>query len=291
MIRPRLAILTASACSVAFLGSGRSDAATTTTTTTKTTTTTTTTTTTAATKPASASSATANAAFCTQLTASQQAIGTATGTQKQKWGKIAGEWQKIEAKAPSSLKSDVKAINTAFTKAASQDEAVGKKTLSTIAAQSKKITDFVGANCARGGGKGPGQSDGGRGGDPARQGELRACLEKAGIELPESGAEGARPNFDDPKIIAAAQKCGFGGPGGGGGRAMSDALRKCVADRGITLPARGSGGAGNGGAGNGGAGGAGAGNGGAGDAGGAGRQWFDDKTRAAIEACRAANPG
>ncbi len=224
-----------------------------------------------------------SAAFCNQLTASQASIASATGTQKQKWQQIAAEWQKIEIKAPSAVKSDVKAVKTAFTKAAAGDEATGKKTLAGIATQSKKITTFVTSNCA----KRPPDGDGGRGGDPARMAELRACLEKAGVPLPEPDADGARPNFDDPKVLAAAQECGFGGPGGrGGGRGMSDKVRECVAAQGITLPTPGNGGGAGGSDGSGSGSDAGRGGGG----GGGGRPNFDEKTRAAIETCRAANP-
>ena len=278
----RCAVLAISISTVLVLsGSVGAATKTTTKTTTKSTTKTTTKSTPKASTKTTAKTATPNpnAAFCNQLTASQASIASATGTQKQKWQQIAAEWQKIEIKAPSAVKSDVKAVKTAFTKAAEGDEATGKKTLAGIATQSKKITTFVTSNCA----KRPPVGDGARGGDPARMAELRACLEKAGVAVPEPDADGARPNFDDPKVLAAAQECGFGGPGGrSGGRGMSDKVRECVAAQGITLPTPGNGG-GSGGA-------SGSGSGSNTGRGGGGRPNFDEKTRAAIEACRAANP-
>jgi hypothetical protein len=259
--------------------------------------------------PTAAGAADLSSAFCTQLAASQKAIGATTGSMKQKNAKIAAEWVKIEGTAPASIKSDVATVRAAFTKAATQDDVAAKATLGAIGVSSKAIGTFVATTCTRAGGK-DGDDDRGPGGqdgfDPAKMAELRACMEKNGASMPDPANGGARPNFDDPKFQAAAQKCGFGGPGGRngeggpgqggrGGRGMSEAVRACVAAKGITLPTRpgraagsdSSNGAGSkpaaakpaNGAGSAGAGG-----------GRNGRTPFDAKTQAAIDACRAANP-
>jgi hypothetical protein len=255
---------------------------------------------TAATKPVKAPAAAGtvdpNAAFCAQLTTSQKAIGATTGALKQKNAKIAAEWGKIEATAPASMKSDIAAVRAAFTKAATQDDTTAKTTLAGVSAPSKKIGEFVAKACAQRGGSSGSNGEGDRGGggfDPAKMAELRACMEKNGASMPDPSNGGARPNFDDPKFQAAAQKCGFGGAGGfggqggqggRGGRGMSDAVRACVAAKGVTLPTRpdrtatskpanGTNTA----------------KAASGDARG-GRAPLDAKSQAAIDACRAANP-
>jgi hypothetical protein len=258
---------------------------------------------TAATKPVKAPAAAtvdANAAFCAQLATSQKAIGATTGALKQKNAKIAAEWVKLEATAPAPIKPDIAAVRAAFTKAATQDDASAKATLAGVGAPSKKIGEFVAKACAQRGGPGGGNDDHGPDGgfDPAKMAELRACMEKNGASMPDPNNGGARPNFDDPKFQAAAQKCGFGGPDGGGfgggrgvrgGRGISDAVRACVTAKGITLPTRpdrtkvskpanGTNGDGANAAKPA----------GGGDRG--GRAPMDAKTQAAIDACRAANP-
>lgn len=214
--------------------------------------------------------------FCSQVTTSQSAIGATKSTSAAKNGVIAVEWGKIETKAPAPLKADVTKVRAAFAKASKETDAAAKVTLGAIGTPSKNIADFVAKNCRSTPGRGPGGGGDGprQGRDPAQTAALRDCMKKAGFEIPEPGNGGAQPNFEDPKFQAAAQKCGFGGRGGGTGqRGLSDAVRACVEKKGVTLPTRpAQGQAGNQ------------------QRGGAARAPFDAKTQAAIEACRAANP-
>ncbi len=254
--------------------------------------------------------------FCSQVRASQTSIASTTGTAAEKNKRIGIEWGKIEKVSPASVKSQVTIIKVAYTKASTESDVAATATLAGIASAGQKVTAFVSSSCTAGGTTGGGSRDGGGGPgrlDPARLAEIRACFEKEGVTFPEFGAPGggrpanatpgtgSRPaggaaSVQDPKFVAAAQKCGFGGggtggpggPGGFGGRGLTDAVRKCVAAKGITLPA--------------------AGQGAPGGANGAtpttkkgaapvsaparraGRVQFDAKTQAAIEACRTANP-
>lgn len=255
----------------------------------------------------------ANAAvqnFCSQVRNSQTSIASATGTTADKNRRIGQEWAKIERVAPAAVKAQVTLIKAAYTKAAGQSDAAASTTLAGISAAGQKVTNFVTSNCS-GNGAG-GRGDGPDGDGPGRMtaaqlATIQACFKKEGVTFPTpgqggqgaQGAQGQRPNFDDPKFQAAAQKCGFGGGGRGGfggGRGLSDAVRACLAKKGVTLPSfpgRNGTGANGGNGANGGtppstpttkAGAAATGN------GNGARGQLDDKTRAAIQACQAANP-
>lgn len=239
--------------------------------------------------------------FCSQVRNSQTSIVAATGTSAEKSKRIGAEWGKIEKVAPAAVKAAVTSVKNAYLTASTQTDAAAKTTLAGISVSGQKISGFVASNCTTGGGNANGPGDGGpRQFDPARLAEIQACFKKEGVTFPTPGQAGqagqvGQPQgpgaFNDPKFIAAAQKCGFGGGGvggpGGGFRQLTDAIRKCIADKGITLPTPGAGR-----------------NGGGGGAGGTppttvkgatapangGRFQLDDKTRAAIQACRDANP-
>lgn len=223
--------------------------------------------------------------FCAQLRNSQAAIATVPTTAKDRLARIAAEWTKIDRFAPASIKKDTAAILTAYRKAATQSASDAKATLAAIAASGQRVTTFATTGCpstasgTRGGPGGPGGPGGMSDAERAKRlAELQACMKKQGVAVPDLKAlgrgprgAGAAPAATLPaKTQSALAACGFG-PGGGDGRrggglrALADnpQLQACVKSKGVTLPSLPA----------------------AGQAGGQ-RAQLDDKTRAALQACR-----
>jgi hypothetical protein len=201
----------------------------------------------------------ANRAFCRQVTDSQAVIAAAKGDAIAKLDLTAKEWTKIEAEAPTEIKSKVVIVRIGFQTAAKA------KTNAAVKAQAvtdagKAITTFVTANCNRGGGAG-GAGGGEGGANAAALTAYRDCLVKNGLTLPNPAAGGQPPSTvagqtrtggqarrgglgqldpSDPKVAAAMKACqsvlpagGFGGGGGFG--AGGQALRDCLAKKKITF--------------------------------------------------------
>ncbi len=195
------------------------------------------------------------AGFCAQLRLSQRSIASIASSDAGRFGKVAKEWAKLEGVAPSSIKSHVTAIRTAYEKAATQTGPAATKTLQATAKAAGAVTDYATKNCGTASGAGEDGPGGPGGGDrEGRFAELQACLQKKGITMPDirrgrdgqNGQGGATPPTIDATTQKAMQECGFtGGPGGGrggaGGALANPDVVACLKKAGITVtvPAQG----------------------------------------------------